>query len=1186
MATPLFLYKFNEAASGTTPTTLVDSAASPLNAALTYSTGSAWTTNAGGDALTPGSSAGGVGAAGFLVTGVSKLRTALNGAKQISYEAQEFVTSLTTGNDGVSLLYCDTNGTVDVFGLDRIGPTSLNGYAIATNTAADGDNETKIANAQTGYCVVQAIIDTSLASNRRKLFINGFLVGQDSNNVTQNTTFVFAGGAGTERLFGALPVPSGSYNQGFAAIYASALTASNCLSNALRLFANNDSDPNLGAAQLRQAGTNGGTNDASTSAADPTVAPTQTVGASGLNRGLFAIISGAAVSTGVTACTFNSVAGTKVTSQLSSTMDVEVWWWNDGALPAAGTYSGAITVDGATGTAAATFLYLEGVSQSAPTNFGLANNTSTSITATLASSASGGSIIIAGLLDVTTGDAATDGANQLPISAVNGTSTGNTHKHQTSAKYVPVAGANSMSWSGLTTASVKVAVAVEVLPAAGIAPSAPRIYGPAPLPALSRPEQSYYTRTRFYPSSAPAAGSAASSAPTLSVAATAAAIAAAAGSAAPSITGAATSSGQGQGAGSSAPTTTAGATGASLAAGAGSSAPSIAGGATSGATTADAPRVHGAKRLYTLYQGYPSVPYYSGPQIIPGWVQASGASGGASAPSDAFGATGAALAAGAGGATPSIAGNATGAELDAGAGSASPSTTGAATSAALKASPGASAPPDNFAAAGARLAAGAGSSSPPITGGATGAETGAGAGSSAPTIAAGSTGASLDAAAGSSAPPLSGGATGTELAAGAGAAAPSLTGAASAATPGSAGVSAPPITAGATGQETSAGAGSAAPPITVGATGAELGIAAGGSAPTVAGAATSAALKAAAGASAPSLAGAATGQETDSGSGSSAAPVTANATSGALAAVAGSSAPPITTGAVGQDLAAGGGSSAPSISGAATGQSTASGQGAGSSAPAITAGAVGQEKAAGAGSSAPSLAAGASGQASAAGVGAASPSTAGAATGQEQAAGAGASAPTLGANAASAAGNSGAGASAPPITVAAVAAAIKAAAGASTPSLVVAASSAGSSAGAGSSAPSLSAAATASAIARTAGSSLPSLAADAPGRTGEIAAASSVPPIAANATALPLNAGSGASTPLLNCGATSAWLFSANANSAPTLAADGSSILPFFPAPASRTAPDDGGGNRSVNLTTASRIAPGDFNVAQLQEAA
>lgn len=209
--------------------------------------------------------------------------------------------------------------------------------------------------------------------------------------------------------------------------------------------------------------------DASTLLADPTVAPSKLVGASGNGRALFAVITGAGVSAGVSGTpTFNGTNGTKLTSQLTGTNVVEVWWWNDAALPSsAGTYSASITVDGVTGTAAATLHYFEGMSQSAPTNFGVATSTSTSITANLAANATAGSVMVGALIDLTTTDTPVDGSNQFPVSSVNGTTTGNTHKHASSVKYVVTSGANSMSWSSLTNTSAKIALVVELMAPAG-----------------------------------------------------------------------------------------------------------------------------------------------------------------------------------------------------------------------------------------------------------------------------------------------------------------------------------------------------------------------------------------------------------------------------------------------------------------------------------------------------------------------------------------------------------------------------------------------------------------------------------------------------------------------------------------------------------------------------------------------
>jgi hypothetical protein len=463
MTTPLIEYLFNEASSGTTPTTVLNSgSAASCDLPITYS-GASWTTIASGNALTTTPS---VDVENDAIG--SGVITTLSGSKTCSAEF---------------LFHVDTAGTAPpmngTFGISGLGNTAIGGdlgvdktgitgnFRLYFTTAADGAQEPSASDVPSavGENVIHYVIDTG-ATNRITGYRNGFAVVATNTAITANTALTF-GSAPYMSYCNVANNWSGAGSTGYYSWHAIALAGADVLSRALQLFATTDTSPKSTGAQLRQAGTNGGANDASTAISDPTVAPTQTVAATGNNRGLFALITGLAVTTGVTACTFNGVAGTKLTSQtdsLVSLADAEVWWWNDSALPStAGNYSASITVDGATGTAAATLHYMEGVSQSAPTNFGLATGTGTSITATLTSSATAGSIMVGVLFDITTGDAAVDGSNQLPISAVNGTSTGNTHRHTTSAKYIPTAGANSISWSGLTNATGKIAISVEVL---------------------------------------------------------------------------------------------------------------------------------------------------------------------------------------------------------------------------------------------------------------------------------------------------------------------------------------------------------------------------------------------------------------------------------------------------------------------------------------------------------------------------------------------------------------------------------------------------------------------------------------------------------------------------------------------------------------------------------------------------
>ncbi len=115
--------------------------------------------------------------------------------------------------------------------------------------------------------------------------------------------------------------------------------------------------------------------------------------------------------------------------------------------------------DGAAGVACGSPIYVTGVAQSYANNVGLATGTGTGITATLAGSASAGSILVGQMLDVSFGDAPISAVNQLRLATQ---ATSSVIEQTVDAKYVTNAGSDSMSWSGLTNASGKIAVAIEI----------------------------------------------------------------------------------------------------------------------------------------------------------------------------------------------------------------------------------------------------------------------------------------------------------------------------------------------------------------------------------------------------------------------------------------------------------------------------------------------------------------------------------------------------------------------------------------------------------------------------------------------------------------------------------------------------------------------------------------------------
>ncbi len=318
-----------------------------------------------------------------------------------------------------------------------------------------------------------ATLNTTLGSQRAKLWLDAFVYVTD-DGAAQNTTLGFNATGAKTLYVGAFPGVGGSQlvdtAVGHLSIDSAALTGAQVMSRTLRLFANNDADPTAAGAQLLAASTNGGTDDVSGSTSDHVLSFTITIGATN-NRKVIILVSYFGVSTGVTAITFNgSSTGVNRTAQQQATsgslMGCDLYEILDADLPGAGTYTIAVTVDGTLGVACGSPTYHEVVAQSYATNIGVATSTGTSATATLSSSASAGSIIVGQLLDVSFGDAPVGGVNQLSLAGAGaGQATSSAIRQNTAAKYVTSSGSNSLSWTSLTTATQKVAVAIELLAA-------------------------------------------------------------------------------------------------------------------------------------------------------------------------------------------------------------------------------------------------------------------------------------------------------------------------------------------------------------------------------------------------------------------------------------------------------------------------------------------------------------------------------------------------------------------------------------------------------------------------------------------------------------------------------------------------------------------------------------------------
>lgn len=163
MATPLVIYLFNEAASGTTPTSVLDSSTgTALNLAITYGT-SSWATIGAGRGLNFGGTCGAISAA---LNG-TKVATALAGITGVSCEAVVNTASYTGFNTIFG--FQDAGGTNDIFvlltgssGADQVGVAGAGGTAAWFDVTP-------------GLHHLLAVQDTSqaVAADRLKLYVDG-----------------------------------------------------------------------------------------------------------------------------------------------------------------------------------------------------------------------------------------------------------------------------------------------------------------------------------------------------------------------------------------------------------------------------------------------------------------------------------------------------------------------------------------------------------------------------------------------------------------------------------------------------------------------------------------------------------------------------------------------------------------------------------------------------------------------------------------------------------------------------------------------------------------------------------------------------------------------------------------------------------------------------------------------------
>lgn len=439
------LWKLNEGSG----TTVADADASPVNLTVAATGASAWSSNRGSgwhNAGNPGST-----------------------IKSGSLSGSKIASGLAGSTKGVWSFTYSTSST---------GSTAL--VAIATSTDSSQfevyagsiwwGNQQLFSSASypltSTYTHLAVVVDSTLASNRGRVFANGFQIQQGNGSVAQNRAIDSANALSTGLVCltcggdGAARITGDIYS---AALY-DTLSDGKILDHALKWRESNDIDPDAAGLAILGAGTNSGTNDASTSSSDTAFSATRTIGASGANRCVLAIVSWEGNSP--TSVQFDpggvNAAMTLVASATSGSQGVGIYFLPDASLPSGANIYTVTATLGSGGTGCITTDYFEGASQSTPSNFITNTGTSTSIAGTLPSSAAAGSFVIAACFDDTTTDTPTCALPETIFPKVNGTSTGNTHTLASSGRYVNSSGSVTMTFSGLTNSSQKLLVAVEI----------------------------------------------------------------------------------------------------------------------------------------------------------------------------------------------------------------------------------------------------------------------------------------------------------------------------------------------------------------------------------------------------------------------------------------------------------------------------------------------------------------------------------------------------------------------------------------------------------------------------------------------------------------------------------------------------------------------------------------------------
>ncbi len=238
--TPLLLYLFDEASSGTTPTDVHDtSAGTAVDLAISYDDG-AWTSIAAGDGLYYGVTQFTQSLSSTLSG--TKVATALTGSKQATMEIVFSGSSGVTPSSGNDVfgIYSEafelkTQASGGLYGI--WGGGVLGGTLGVINSGAD------MFSSGTVY-VLHLVVDTTQAvqDDRCKAYINGSPVSCTGGSVDQDTTIdETSPGLSTNIVVAGLGVEG--INVYYAALFSTTLSAGDCSTRATALLANNDAAP-------------------------------------------------------------------------------------------------------------------------------------------------------------------------------------------------------------------------------------------------------------------------------------------------------------------------------------------------------------------------------------------------------------------------------------------------------------------------------------------------------------------------------------------------------------------------------------------------------------------------------------------------------------------------------------------------------------------------------------------------------------------------------------------------------------------------------------------------------------------------------------------------------------------------------------------------------------------------------